>query len=226
MKKLAVIFLSLVIALSAASCGKKDGEKETEANKETNVQTEEQNGGNEEETDLNESFEDEGFEEEESVPYEPVTDTEKALNAGWSKLADDERFFAMGGDAETPVDGAPGNFSIADAEALDSTLGFPAASVGSIDEAASLLHAMNANTFTGAAYRVAEGVDADALADDIKTNILARQWMCGFPETLIIIKADDILITAFGDGEIIENYRNNTLSALEGATLVTETPIA
>ena len=45
-------------------------------------------------------------------------------------------------------DGAPGNFSMDDADLLDSSLGFPAAEAGKIDGAASLVHMMNLNTFT------------------------------------------------------------------------------
>ncbi len=156
---------------------------------------------------------------------EAASKTVSVLAAGWNTYADDQKFPAMGGDMEAMVDGAPGNYSIADAEALDAVLGFPAASIASIDEAASLMHMMNANTFTGAAYHLVEGTDAAALAEEIKTNILARQWMCGFPETLVIIKADDCLITAFGNGEIIENFKTKTLEANTGAELVSETPI-
>ena len=85
---------------------------------------------------------------------------------------------------------------------------------------------MNANTFTGAAYKMADGVDSAALVEAIKTNIMGRQWMCGFPETLIIIEADGCLITAFGNGEIIENFKTKTLDTIDGANLVVEEAIA
>ena len=51
-------------------------------------------------------------------------------------------------------DGAPGNFSMDDADLLDSSLGFPAAEAGKIDGAASLVHMMNLNTFTCGAFHV------------------------------------------------------------------------
>ena len=64
------------------------------------------------------------------------------LETVWNSYSDDEKFPASGGDysEENMRDGAPGNFSMDDADLLDSSLGFPAAEAGKIDGAASLVH--------------------------------------------------------------------------------------
>ena len=85
---------------------------------------------------------------------------------------------------------------------------------------------MNANTFTGAVYHLTEGTDVTAFADAVKANILARQWMCGFPDKLLIIDVDGrYVITAFGEAGIMEIFKTNALSALSDAQVITEDPI-
>ena len=72
------------------------------------------------------------------------------LQTVWNSYADDEKFSVIGGDAseENMTTDAPGKFDTADSAALDSMLGFPAGEADKIDDAASLVHMMNANTFT------------------------------------------------------------------------------
>ena len=67
----------------------------------------------------------------------------------------------------------------------------------------------------------------NSFAEEAKTKILATQWMCGQPETLVIIKVDgSYVITAYGAAETIETFKNNALSTLEGSEVIIETPIA
>jgi hypothetical protein len=50
--------------------------------------------------------------------------------------------------------------------------------------------------------------------------------MCGFPETLIIVDlGGNTLLTAFGNGQVVEAFKNTTLNTIEGAKLVVESPI-
>ena len=89
-----------------------------------------------------------------------------------------------------------------------------------------MVHLMNANTFTGAAYRIKEGVDMNAFADAVKSCILAKQWICGQPDTMVIINVDGrYVITAFGAAELMEDFKTNVLSALDGAQVITEAPV-
>lgn len=153
-----------------------------------------------------------------------VTDSPvEVLTKVWETYGEDEKFFAMGGDMNNIVDNAPGAYDIADAEGLDAILGYPQASVGMIDSAASLLHAMNANTFTAGAYNVTETDEAVMLISDIEENISNRQWMCGFPDTLIIVQiGENIVVTAFGEAGIIENFKTKVLEVYEDAEVSVE----
>ena len=153
-----------------------------------------------------------------------ITDSPvEVLTKVWDTYGENDKFFAMGGDMNNVVDNAPGAYDVADAEGIDSVLGYPQASVGMIDEAASLVHAMNANTFTAGAYNVTETDEVEMLISDIEDNISNRQWMCGFPDTLIIVKiGSNMVVTAFGEAEIIDNFKEKLLEVYEGAEVSVE----
>ena len=158
------------------------------------------------------------------------TQTEKvAENANeiltkvWGTYGEDEKFAAIGGDMEHAVDNAPGVYNITNAEDLDAVLGFPQANIEEIDDAASVMHMMNANTFTGSAYHVKDAANVETLAAAIKDNILARQWMCGFPDKMIVVQVgDDYLVTAFGNGEIMDNFLSKLQAEYSGAKVLFE----
>ncbi|MCI8390234.1 MAG: hypothetical protein HFI35_06030 [Roseburia sp.] len=148
------------------------------------------------------------------------------LNAVLAVYEENDKFAVAGGDMENAVMDGPGKFDVSKTEELDMTLGLPADQASSLDDAASMVHMMNANTFTGGAYRLKDGTDVDAFADAVKENIKNRQWMCGFPDTLLIIRVDgSYVITAFGNAEIMDTFKANALSALDGAEVLVEEPI-
>ena len=102
-----------------------------------------------------------------SVP----ADATALLTAVWDAHSDDEKFPAAGGDYETSVDDAPGAFDPSNADNLNFLLTVPTEDASLIDDAASLMHMMNANTFTCGALRVKNGDDAAKLAEDLRDAI-------------------------------------------------------
>ena len=87
-----------------------------------------------------------------------------------------------------------------------------------IDDAASLQHGMNVNNFSAIAYHLVEGADMQKLMDDIKTKTMNNQWLCGHPDRLIMITiGDEYLVTAYGNGEVIENFKAKVLSLYDNA---------
>ena len=155
------------------------------------------------------------------------TEALEVLNQVIEAYGEDELFSMYGGDQENAVMDGPGKFDITKTEELESVYGLAADQSSNIEDAATMVHLMNANTFTGAVYRLKEGVDMDDFADELKSCILARQWICGQPDTLVLINVDGrYIITAFGEAGIIENFKTNALSALSGAQVITEAPVA
>ena len=166
---------------------------------------------------------------ETTAAQEQVTakDALEILNTVWGSYAEDDKFAACGGDSseENARSDAPGVYSIADAAVMDSALGFPEASADKIDGAASLMHMMNANTFTCGAYHVKNSADVSALADEIKTNIMQRRWMCGFPDKLTVASLGDYIVAFFGENEITDTFKANLISAYPSAHIVSEDAI-
>lgn len=153
-------------------------------------------------------------------------DSLEVLNTVVKAYGEDELFAMYGGDQANAVMDAPGKFDVSKTEELDYTLGLPQDQFSGIEDAASMVHMMNANTFTGAAYRLKDGTDMDAFADAVKSNLLARQWVCGQPDTAVIINVDGrYVITAFGAAELMETFKTHALETLAGAQVIVETPI-
>jgi len=112
---------------------------------------------------------------------------------------------------------------------LDNVLGLPKELADKIDDAASLTHAMNANTFTCGAFHFKNASDAETAISAIKNNILSRHWICGFPDTLLIISAPgNYVIAVWGidnDTGVVTTFKNNVLNSISGASVLIEEPI-
>lgn len=153
-----------------------------------------------------------------------IADALELLNTVWNRYEEGDKFAAAGGDMseENMTADGPGNYSIEDGDAIDAALGFPASSLDKIDGAASLVHMMNANTFTCGAFRVKDKKDISPLASNIKDNIMARQWMCGFPDKLVIASVDSYIVSFFGNEEIINQFKDKLTEAYASASVISE----
>lgn len=146
----------------------------------------------------------------------------------WGKYSEDDKFPAAGGELSegNMTDGAPGAFPIENAESLEAQLVFPAGEISKISSAASLTHMMNANTFTAGAFAVKDEDEVDNICEAVKNKVLNNQWMCGFPEKLVIMEIGGNLISAFGNGEIIDAFVTNAKAAYPSAVILAQEPIA
>ena len=149
------------------------------------------------------------------------------LETVWNGYSEDEKFPAAGGDysEENQRDDAPGNFSLDDADTLEYMLGFPAAEAEKIDDAASLVHMMNLNTFTCGAFHVKSSGDQTALCAALRENILARQWMCGIPDKLVIVTVGDYIVSFYGNAELTDTFAAKLAAAYPSAKTVSKDPI-
>lgn len=228
MKKLIVLLLAASMTASLTACGGSSTQGSTAANTESSVESEIAS-----ETAAPEETVTESLSETETAAGETGTDSSESisspeadlLNSIYTSFAEDQKFPIGGGDSANLVMDAPGAFDITNVEELESSLGFPSSQAANIDGAASMIHMMNANTFTGAAYHLIDGADPDAFAEAVKETVLAKQWICGMPDTLVILSADGYIITAYGNAELIENFKTTALSAISGSEVILETPI-
>lgn len=141
-------------------------------------------------------------------PAVTIASALEILETVWGQFGDDEKFFVMGGDFDAMVDGAPGK--VTNKDFMSSNLIVPAEQVANITDAAALTHGMNANTFTGAAYAVA---DAKAFATAMQSAIQGNQWICGFPEKLVIAEVGGYVVVMFGHGDAVTPFQTKLTAA-------------
>ena len=154
-------------------------------------------------------------------------DALELLNTVWASYSEDEKFPAAGGDYDEAnmTDGAPGRFGVADGDALEFSLTFPAADAGKLSDAASLVHMMNLNTFTAGAFHVTDAADVDGIVSDLKDNVMARQWMCGFPDKLVIATLGNYVVSCYGAEDLVDTFRDKLTAAYADAAVVCDEPI-
>ncbi len=91
----------------------------------------------------------------------------------------------------------PGIVPATDVDTLTGSLNVPADLTSSITDAASALNLRNANQLTAAAF-VING-DTAAFAETLKEGILNTNWMCGFPEKLMVFTvSDNTVVMVYG----------------------------
>ncbi len=146
-----------------------------------------------------------GCEKKENTPVQTV-EALTALQTAWNAMGENERPFVMGGGYENMVDNAPGAVPTTDTAYLMNLLLVPEAELTKISAAASVIHAMNQNTFTAGAFNLVDGADYSAFATAMREAIQGNRWMCGFPEKLYIANVGNCLVVAFGNGEIIDGF--------------------
>lgn len=220
MKKLTVALLLVTMSLALVGCGKEETqEPEVNTSEEVSVEDSVEVSEEESETTEGEASEDAVVSDNASVAI--LTDV-------WNAFAEEEKFPAMGGDYTTMVDGAPGAFDITKTEDLAAMLYVPADLAGQIDEGASLLHGMNLNTFTGAALHLTDAANAESFTNALKENILGTQWMCGFPDTLVIYTVnEEYVVYAFGNVDAIATFKAKVAEVYgDNAVLVAEENLA
>ena len=155
------------------------------------------------------------------APAVTVESSLAVLESIWALYGEDEQFAVIGGNMESPVDGAPGNYDMAYAENLTWNLLIPADQLANIDQAASMIHMMNANTFTSGVVHLTEGTDAAAFAQVMRDAIQGNMWMCGFPETLTVaVIGGEYVLIAFGINDAMNPFMTHFAEAFPGAEIL------
>ena len=146
------------------------------------------------------------------------------LTKVWDSYTDDEKFPAAGGDeAHDNMEGA-GEFDI-------SVYGDSFQAQILVDEeltamvkpqAATMLHMMNTNTFCSAVMQLNDAADAEAFASHYQQIVQSHHWMCGFPDTVVVLRMTDYVITAYGADDLIQAFK--TAAQGLGAEVLVEAP--
>lgn len=142
----------------------------------------------------------------------PTFESAVALyNDIWAKFSDDDKFPCAGGDAEHSSE-FPAQFSLneSNAESFKYLLHVTDELYAMLDDdAATLQHMMNTNTFSSAIAKLKDPAKASEFAEAYKTSVQSQQWMCGFPDKVVVISIGNYIIMAYG----LEDNINNLISA-------------
>ncbi len=157
------------------------------------------------------------------------TDTADVINKVVDTYGEEEKFFAIGGDMENPVDNKAGLMNLSDTETINYMLHTNDDLLKEVDEVASFVHAMNANTFTGGAFKLKNAGNAEDFSASLKDSVLATQWMCGIPEKIVVftVNGGDYVLYAVGSGDLVENFKTKVITVCaDSATLITDEAVA
>ena len=157
-----------------------------------------------------------------------ITDANELLTKVWDEYnataSDELRFPSAGGNVESMIMDTPAKFDTTLEGAEDAlTVGYciTKETIAMTDDIATLMHMMNANNFSCAAYHVTEAANVETIVSNVKDDVLNNQWMCGFPEKLIIVTVgEDYVVSAFGNGGIIDAFKTAITSVYGDAAVV------
>lgn len=129
------------------------------------------------------------------------------LETVWNAYDEDNKFAVWGGDYNTMVDSAPGAMDITDAATIEQLTVLPQDQLDKVDEVVSLIHMMNTNSFTAAAFHLVDRDSAADVAEALRNAVQAKHWMCGFPDQLVIFSVNGCLVSVFGLTDNIDLFR-------------------
>ena len=102
---------------------------------------------------------------------------------------------------------------------------FPADKADLIDDAASLTHMMNANSFTCGAFHVKNSADVSVVTDALRQNVQNTQWMCGFPDKLVVLTYGEYVVALFGADDLVDDFVNTMTATYTGVQTACDEPI-
>ena len=155
-----------------------------------------------------------------------VKDSTELLSQVWDSYKSSERFPAAGGDYNNSVMDEPGAVDVTDTEFLDAIMHIPQEAAEQLEEGTVLMHMMNANTFTSGAFCLKEGADRKEVAAAIEKSVMETQWLCGFPDQLLIAGVGErYLVMAFGKEEPMSVFQEKLKAAFAGTEVFYEETI-
>ena len=156
-----------------------------------------------------------------------IADANEILTKVWDEYktsaSEEIQFPVAGGNVEAMVMDASAKFELtydSAKEVLVYSYCIPEESIDMTDDIATMMNMMMANNFTSAAYHVADAANVETVVISIKDATLNNQWMCGFPEKLIIVTIDNYVVSAFGNGMVIDAFKTAITTVYGDAAVV------
>lgn len=149
-------------------------------------------------------------------------------NKVWDAYGDDNKFAAVGGDVENSTSDAPGAYSLTTEDNIANFKYYLHVTDELYDmldaDVATLQHMMNLNSFSSAVAKLKDPTKASEFADGYKAAIQSQQWMCGFPDKVVVISVGDYVVMAYGLEENINNLVSACTAVEAQAKLLVDAP--
>lgn len=91
-------------------------------------------------------------------------------------------------------------------------------------DAATVRHMMNTNTFCAAMFKVGDTSKINGLAEAYKSSVQSNMWMCGMPDTVVVLSVGDVMIVAYGADEIVDTFKAKCIEADKDIKVLVEAP--
>ncbi len=225
MKKLFAMILCLVMVLSLVACGETPETTEATTTEPTTT-TEEPTT-----TEATEEVTTEATEATEEVILGSATDAVEVLKAvmnsyNTTHAGTDFELHVVGGGYENSNWEGPDVVPAADTAYMADMLLVPEAELANIEATASAMHSMMINNFCAGAYNLVEGADVAAFVASMQAAIQGNQWVCGFPEQLVIADVGGCVIVVYGNGQIVEKFSTAISETYPSTTVLVNEAIA
>ena len=227
MKKLIALLLVLTMAVSMAACAPaneetKPSQDATNPSQDATEPSQDAPAPTEPSQDATEPSQDATDPTEPSQPSVETNEAVDMLASAWDKWESEYKEYFAGGTTKFDDDynvlnpqGAPG---VVDAEELEFGYYVPNANLSSVSAAASVYHSLNKNNFTAATFIVE---DAAAFAAIMKDALLTTNYVCGFPEHLLVYTlSDNCVLYVLGNLSVMEGFGDAVMSAYPNATVI------
>ncbi|MBQ8768955.1 MAG: hypothetical protein IJZ15_04860 [Oscillospiraceae bacterium] len=162
-----------------------------------------------------------------TMPTEPTqagsaatTTSAQILGRIWTQYGENERFASYGGTVEHSLSDTPGDLDMTNTEEITSKYLLPADQLSNVESGASLVHLMNSNIFTAAAFQLKDGADVRDVAKALRDNIQKTQWLCGQPDHLLVADVDGHLLMAFAEKGAMDTFKQKLNTVYAEATII------
>ena len=138
----------------------------------------------------------------------------------WTQYGENERFACYGGTVEHSVSDAPGDLDMQNTEEIITKYLLPADQLANVENGASLVHLMNSNIFTAAAFKLKDGTQAKTAAKALRDNIQKTRWLCGQPDHMLVAEVEGHLVMAFAEKGNMDTFRQKMKTAYAETSII------
>ena len=162
-----------------------------------------------------------------TVVFAPEGSALGLYNKIWGTYTDDEKFPSGGGDVDHNSDEGPGFFDIEkNKESIQVNTHITDELLKTVtNDAATLMHMMNTNTFSSAIFHLKDASTAESFAKEYEKAVQNTRWMCGFPDRVVVVSIDEYVIVAFGRDDLINKFKAKCLAVDSSAKLLIDNAI-